>query len=996
MQPKELAARASKALERGADARNFVGFPDNLTSKEAIKLNTTEASPTAGQPLDEFKLRDELRQLRKGIPDAPWLNPIVSVAFQLSRRLESGEISLADMRELATRLMDRALLNRARGLRERVGYSSGNGDTDAFSALVAKTIADSGPTPDLEEFKKAWSRARSGIVLTAHPTFGISESLAAQMVEIAASGSDLSSERARLPHRPDQPIDLAYEHRRAQSAVVNLRNALESLLNRFYTVAQDSFGDDAFAIKPKLATIASWVGYDLDGRTDITWLDSFKLRLREKLTSLNDIRQRFLLTKHRLGDQPDVERIGRQLTGKLDLAIAAVQEQVQALDSVGTDEHASLARAANIIAASDSYNLTTVAPLIDLIDQLIGVIDSQQMKRSLAAMRGLIDATGLGTSHIHVRINAAQLDNGLRALIREPWANNTHERRAVQKLAERIKQAQEKPETVNFGTLELETATAIRQFALIAQIKKHVDSETPIRFLIAECETPATVMIAVLLARMFDVADIVDISPLFETPDGLERGARLMEDLLEEETYRDYVRGRGRMSIQTGFSDAGRFIGQVAATLEIERLHLSIVEAVHKAGLTDIETLIFSTHGESMGRGAHPGNLRKRLSYVLPHEVRRRFKKRGQLLKHETSFQGGDGFMFFSDTTLTTETVATVIRDAFEIDEREDPFYADENLALDFFLRLRAYQQNLFSHPGYRAMLGAFGPNILFKTGSRAVKRQSDVANAADRGDPSRMRAIPNNAILQQFGYIANVVAGLGYATGYDRERFVALAKRSPRLIDILEMVARGKQLSSLNAVGANAYLFDAGFWASRASWGREPKLEPAFRQLSRALLSDMRASEINRLEHHMRIDAIDLHAILEGLGLEAGKIPDDTRLEVDLLQAVRLAVIMHVYILAARLPRFAPRNDMSYERLLKLAIGLDIPEVVDFMRQAFPHRSASTISGEDYEEKATYLPHGIDEYGRLDRELLTPMQESYELVREIGTGISHHFGAFG
>src|SRR5690606_14645180 len=125
----------------------------------------------------------------------------------------------------------------------------------------------------------------------------------------------------------------------------------------------------------------------------------------------------------------------------------------------------------------------------------------------------------------------------------------------------------------------------------------------------------------------------------------------------------------------------------------------------------------------------------------------------------------------------------------------------------------------------------------------------------------------------------------------------IALAKRSPRLITLFEMVARGKQVSSLNAMGANAIIFDAGFWASRASWGREPHLESAFRTLSTALLSDSRASEINRLIHHMRLDAIDLHAILEELGLEGGKIPDDRRLELDLLQAVRLATIMRIFI---------------------------------------------------------------------------------------------------
>ena len=44
---------------------------------------------------------------------------------------------------------------------------------------------------------------------------------------------------------------------------------------------------------------------------------------------------------------------------------------------------------------------------------------------------------------------------------------------------------------------------------------------------------------------------------------------------------------------------------------------------------------------------------------------------------------------------------------------------------------------------------------------------------------------------------------------------------------------------------------------------------------------------------------------MLEEIGIEGGKIPDDTRLELDLLQAIRLALIMRIFILAAQLPRF-------------------------------------------------------------------------------------------
>jgi phosphoenolpyruvate carboxylase len=829
-------------------------------------------------------------------------------------------------------------------------------------------------------------------VLTAHPTFGLSDELYSRMVDIAVADPSDEDAKIGLAHRPSGKITLEHEHKCAQDSIQNLRNAYEDLLHGFYSVAAQKFGNEAYALRPKLTTFASWVGYDLDGRTDIAWTFSFKVRLMEKRAALVDIRERFLTLKHKLGDSDAAQRLGRQLTGKLDLAIAAVDEQLKALETVGTDARA-LAKAANIITRPDGYNLTSVEPLTSLLSSLINAVEAPQMKRAIASLAGLVEATGLGASHIHLRINALQLNNAFRAYVHEPWTRDLTERQALARIVEMIRNCPR--ETVNFATLDLETATAIRQFALSSQIFKHVDRETPIRFLIAECESPATVLIAVFFAKLFGVDGITDISPLFETPFGLENGTRIMERLLEEEAYRDYVKGRKRLSIQTGFSDAGRFIGQISATLAIERYYHGLAATIAKSGLKNVETLIFSTHGESMGRGAHPDDLPTRLHYVFSDEARRRFGNADLPVKHETSFQGGDGYMFFGHRALTTRTLATIVMDGEVPPADPDPFYTEQNLSLDFFLRLRAYQQGLFAHDGYRAMLGAFGPNLLFKTGSRPVKRQG--GHSSDRGDPARMRAIPNNAILQQFGYIANVVAGLGAGVGADRDRFAKLAKSSPRLQGLLKMIAHGKKLSSLNAMGANATVFDAGFWASRASWGREEALEPAFRSLATYLLKDDRCSAINQLVHHLRLDAIDLHAILEDQNLSGGKVPDSHRLELDLLQSLRLAIIMRIFILAAQLPRFTPQDGLSYEQVLDMALSLEIPEVVSVMRKAFPHeQKGSGDAGTAIDEPASYRPRGIDDYGRLETEIFKPMEEAYEFVREIGTGISHHFGAFG
>ena len=79
-------------------------------------------------------------------------------------------------------------------------------------------------------------------------------------------------------------------------------------------------------------TVASWVGYDLDGRTDINWLYSLIIRLREKRAALVDIRERFQKLRPSLGDASDMQRLVRQVIGKLDLAVSAVETQVRAAE----------------------------------------------------------------------------------------------------------------------------------------------------------------------------------------------------------------------------------------------------------------------------------------------------------------------------------------------------------------------------------------------------------------------------------------------------------------------------------------------------------------------------------------------------------------------------------------------------------------------------------------------------------------------------------------
>ena len=217
-----------------------------------------------------------------------------------------------------------------------------------------------------------------------------------------------------------------------------------------------------------------------------------------------------------------------------------------------------------------------------------------------------------------MRLNASQLHNAARRLVgldEEP--NDPANRRSyfttINDLLGRVR-----PVAISFESLMAERASAKRLMMTVAQIVKFIDAETPIRFLIPETKTGFTLLTALYYARMFGVDDQIETSTLFETEDAFERGERVLEEALKSPHYRAYLNRQGRLAVQFGYSDSGRFIGQMAATFRIERLRLRIAQLLERHGLSKLEVILFNTHGESIGRGGHPSTLADRLRYAAP------------------------------------------------------------------------------------------------------------------------------------------------------------------------------------------------------------------------------------------------------------------------------------------------------------------------------------------------------------------------------------------
>ncbi len=952
---------------------------------------------------------NDLKSYRSSISEDPQLNPTAQVAFRISRSLEAGEVSANDLGKMAKSLGDRAFVRRAQHLSQYVGADSDDGLSKRLDKLIQATsvMADGEPVP-FEDFKAFWEHARVGAVFTAHPTFGMSRKLREILADIAIAKNEKAKRSAidRLvehEHSTDLDISLRDEHDQVQTAVYRLQQALDwagsQILERAAVIWPEKWKN--LDIRP--LSVASWVGYDLDGRTDIGWQQMVRLRLEEKATQLQRYQDtaKAILADCRKSD-PAYDHVDA-LCREIDVALERTKENVE-LFSGPVDEPNALADAANALTDKDKPGHTTsVEVFVEHIKAAYEASDDDALARRLVLLRSEMRNIGLGTAHLHFRINSTQLHNGFTRLMELGEDKVSPSRIQLSRLDELIAKAE--PRKVNFRSLMHEGTTAIRQFILIAQIIKHIDSETPIRFLIAECESAYSVLIALYFARLFGVDHLIDISPLFETPSALEKGVRILEQLLDNERYHAYARLRGRIAIQTGFSDAGRFLGQIPACLAIERLQMKLARMLGNRGMEGIEVLIFNTHGESMGRGAHPETMADRFDYVLTPAVRQQFVRAGIPLKHETSFQGGDGYLPFTNETLARASLLCILENARTVpadapldvvqDVSDDQFYRNTDFSLDFFLHLKGFQEALFEDEDYRVALGSFGTNLLFKTGSRKSLRQHESTSAVDRGNPRQMRAIPHNAILQQLGYVAHIVSGVGSAVGDEKDSFVDMCQHSDRVRRFMDMVAYAKRLSSLNTLSAYARLFDPGYWVSRAYSGVEEDHAPALRKLGRLLNTDPRHEAIMRLVHHLREDAIDLHGMLDQLSLKSGKMPDDSRLELDLLHAIRLALMEHIFLLAARVPEFAPRHDITPDQVMALVLSMDVVEAAELIKEVFPGEGVSSSSA-TFNEEATYMPGESGGYLNLHHHLIEPMVDSYEILRRISVAVSHHFRAHG
>ena len=968
-------------------------------------------------------LQKDLDKIRSGAEKDPFSNSITMLALDISRRIEKKKLNYSALEALIQRLAVGSLGFRADRLRKYIGELDKEKNNITIKTLVSNLSKDeNGNTIEFEIFKKKVEKNIFGIVLTAHPTFGNSfkmiESLAnmATMTNVHGKGIDLNELKIlikkifKTEQRPDKDITLDYEHGLSIYALKNLQIALREFYKQVLVVSKKIYPKQYHNLVPKIFSLHTWVGYDVDGRGDISWVDTFCKRLKVKCEQLDIYNKSFLKISKRISAVA-CKRISSKIQKTFFEGLKITNMIFERLNQKGLiNDIDEIKKISKFMFDNKDKSIVDMVSVNSDLNKLFDLVKNSKIKNSESLLLDIqifkteIQNYALGLGRTQVRLNANQLNNAIAKEINlhgapDDPSNKTTYLNAVSKLIEKVS-----PVKINFGTILDENMNAKRYFMIMAQMFKYIDVNQPIRFLIAECDFALTALTALYFAKLFNIDSKIDISPLFETEKALATGHLVVETLIKNPYYRKYLLKRGRICIQTGFSDAGRYLGQTAAVLSIENLQRKIAKVLSKNNLSELELVIFDTHGESIGRGGHPISLENRLKYINCNYTRNKLNDWKIELSQEYSFQGGDGYQYFFNPDLSYAALTRISEFCLSKSKEHlsDPLYLSPDFGIEFVNTIKQFNTKIMDDPNYAALLNVFGSNILYSTGSRSVKRQHESGTKTLVYHPSQTRAIPQNSVLQQLGMLANTLGGVGNFLRKDPKKFTDYYKNSERFKRIMDIVKYAFAFSDIEVLKAYIDCFDPGMWLSWSTRTADINRSQNMKSVAELLESfdvHWRLNKVYRVLHqeYMEIRNWILGRKSKGrIAVGRGRVIEkEIRDELLLMHGIRVAIFHEIFLLSVQVPKFSDQSGVTRDEVIAKLIRFEVVEAVEILRKIFPV-GRKKIDLSNYGEESNYIGEKNIDYTREDETIFKKLEALHECSKRVSTGITNFIGAVG
>ena len=967
-------------------------------------------------------LQKDLDKIRSGAEKDPFSNSITMLALDISRRLEKNLLNYSALEALIQRLAVGSLGFRADKLKSYMGSVNDKENEKAIYDTLKSLGKIGNKKITFVEFNRQLGKEIFGIVLTAHPTFGMTYQIMLNLAKLATNhdekGKKISDKELKsiikdifkTEQKPEKNISLDFEHELSTISLKNLQMSLNTFYRIVLKVTKELYPKEYMNVEPQVFRLHTWVGYDVDGRGDISWSNTFSKRLKVKLEQLKIYKNSLNKILKSCTDKKVNKRIIK-LYGLISNSIKINEKVYKSFsDPNFLNDVEDVKKISNFLHKNKLNLITSSKTLIEYITDIqknfIPVTSRIQNKTldELIILKIEIKNFGLGLGRTQVRLNANQLNNAISKEIDlksnpdDPSSKRTY-LQAISKLIEGVKQVK-----INFGSVLEENMNARRYFMVIKQMFKYIDEGQSIRFLIAECDYALTAMTALYFAKLFGVDHKIDISPLFETEKGLTSGHEVISSLLKNIHYRKYIFKREKLCVQTGFSDAGRYLGQSAAVLSIENLQRKIAKILNSNNLSNVKLLIFNTHGESIGRGGHPNSLMDRLGYVNCNFTRKKLKEWGIDLIQEISFQGGDGYQYFMNHQLALASIARILEFCFNesSSEKKDSLYDSQDFGIEFVNTIKQFNTEIMDDPNYAALLNVFNVNLTHSTGSRAVKRFIDGSAKTLVYHPSQTRAIPQNAILQQLGMLANSLGGVGRFLRKNPKEFLKYYKNSDRFRKIMDIVKYSFAFSDIEVLKAYIDCFDPGMWLSWSTRTADANRSQNMKEVANLLENFDVHWRFNKVYRTLHQEYMEIRNWLLGrkhrgrIAVGRGRVVEkEIRDELLLMHGIRVAIIHEIFLLSVRIPKFSDQSGTSRDEVIAKLIRFDVLDAVETLRKIFPVGKIKT-SNSGFEESSNYISETNVDYSREEKNIFKQLEALYECARRVSTGITHLIGAVG
>jgi phosphoenolpyruvate carboxylase len=228
---------------------------------------------------------------------------------------------------------------------------------------------------------------------------------------------------------------------------------------------------------------------------------------------------------------------------------------------------------------------------------------------------------GFHMATLDIRQNALVHRRVIGEALREPrWLDEYSVERTS-----RISAALERRESP-LGALSSEGRRTLAIFQTIAHCRRKYGRDAVGPYIVSMAHGPDDVLSVLLLAKWGHLgpkgdAVPLDIAPLFETVEDVDRAPIIVDALLSDERYREHVRGRGdRQIVMLGYADSHRDGGFAAARWSLHKAQQSLVATATRHG---VELTLFHGRGATASRtganlyeavlAAPPGTIAGRL-----------------------------------------------------------------------------------------------------------------------------------------------------------------------------------------------------------------------------------------------------------------------------------------------------------------------------------------------------------------------------------------------